>query len=246
MLVLYDIESTLDSPGWSPHVWKTRFVLNYKNVPYRTTWVSYPDIEGTMKGIGGQPTAKRADGSPLYTLPVIEDGTRRLVVADSAKIAEYLDAHYAADAPLFPPNTRALQAAALSYINANLLPSLRPLVVPSVVRILDPRGAEYFRRTREAAFGCTLEDVLPAGEKREEHWKAVFKALDEIASWFDGKWLGGDKPVYADFVLGAWLQWMRKVTTAQPGVDGWDRVKDANGGRWSRYLDNLEPYMSTI
>ncbi|EJD41909.1 hypothetical protein AURDEDRAFT_115318 [Auricularia subglabra TFB-10046 SS5] len=225
-------------------MWKTRFALNYKNVQYRSEWVSYPDIEQKMKQIGAQPTAKRADGSPLYTLPVIHDLDRNLVVADSATIAEYLDAHYPAR-PLFPPNTRALQASVSSYLNANLLPSFRPLVVPSVVYILDKPGAEYFRRTREAAFGCALEDILPAGEKRKEHWKGVFKALDEISSWFDGPWLGGDKPVYADFVLGAWLQWMRKVTTAIPGGDGWERVKDANGGQWARFMENLEPYMAT-
>ncbi|KAJ6534443.1 hypothetical protein DFH09DRAFT_1405499 [Mycena vulgaris] len=54
----------------------SRFILNYKRLRYNTVWIEFPDVEATLRGIGAPPSAKRADGKPIYTLPVIVDPTR--------------------------------------------------------------------------------------------------------------------------------------------------------------------------
>ena len=65
----------------------SRFVLNYKGIPYRTVWVEYPDIARTCQELGVDPTSTKADGSPQYTLPMIYDPSTKIALAESAAIA---------------------------------------------------------------------------------------------------------------------------------------------------------------
>jgi len=92
-----------------------RYVLNFKGIPYKTIWLEITDIEPAMRRIGAPPTGTKPDGSPLYTVPVIVDHSRRspsggpIVVSESFLIAEYLDEAYPSPGPLFPEGTKALQ-----------------------------------------------------------------------------------------------------------------------------------------
>jgi hypothetical protein len=49
-IVLYDLACTKDV-CFSPVVWRIRLMLNYKQVPYRTVFLEFPDIEPTLKGL---------------------------------------------------------------------------------------------------------------------------------------------------------------------------------------------------
>lgn len=40
--------------------------LNYKGVPYKTVFLSYPDIEGQMRALGAEPGYRTRRGD-LYT-----------------------------------------------------------------------------------------------------------------------------------------------------------------------------------
>ncbi|KAH7100782.1 hypothetical protein BKA62DRAFT_619584 [Auriculariales sp. MPI-PUGE-AT-0066] len=219
-----------------------RLLLNFKQIPYRTEWISYPDIEPTMIALKAAPTSQRADGSPFYTLPVIKDADS--IISDSYDIADYIDRKYpTAHAAAFPPRTRAAQACILSFLSRNLLPVLRPLVIPHIHPILDPRGAAYMRLTREAQFGSTLEFILPLGTpEREAQWDKVARELEMVGAWFEeseGDWLGGTEPFYADLVLAAHFLWIIKGRVP----DGWERVRLWHEGRWERFMDQCEPYI---
>ncbi|KAJ7483558.1 hypothetical protein FB451DRAFT_1234964 [Mycena latifolia] len=72
-IVFYDIPSTLPNKCWSPNTWKTRYALNFKGIPYKTSWVEYPDIEPLSREVGAAPTRNKPDGRPHYTLPMIHD-----------------------------------------------------------------------------------------------------------------------------------------------------------------------------
>jgi hypothetical protein len=39
---------------WSPYCWRTRFVLNFKALPYQTVKLSYPAIRGTCERLFGE------------------------------------------------------------------------------------------------------------------------------------------------------------------------------------------------
>jgi glutathione S-transferase len=88
-----------------------RFALNIKGVSYTTVFVEWPDIEAELKTAGVPPNGTRDTGAPLYTLPAIVDPNTGAKIADSQKIAEYLDKQYpAAGVPVFfPPGSRTLQ-----------------------------------------------------------------------------------------------------------------------------------------
>jgi hypothetical protein len=102
-----------------------RYVPNYKGIPYKTTWLEYPEIEPTMRSIGALPTSTKADGRTHYTLPVFVDPSGQTppggstVVSESLFIEEYLDEAY----PLFPEGTKALQKL---FYNHSLLTAMRP------------------------------------------------------------------------------------------------------------------------
>lgn len=49
-IVLYDL-ANIKNVCFSPAVWRIRLLLNYKQVPYKTIFLEFPDIEPTLKGL---------------------------------------------------------------------------------------------------------------------------------------------------------------------------------------------------
>lgn len=47
-IVVYDLACT-KNVCFSPVVWRIRLMLNYKQVPYKTVFLEFPDIEPTLK-----------------------------------------------------------------------------------------------------------------------------------------------------------------------------------------------------
>ena len=82
---------------------------------------------------------------------------------DSTLIAQFLEATYP-DRPISLTSElgREIESKSRTVIG----PIFRDSVMPREVKILSPRSQEYFRRTREAAFGCKLEELLYS-EKEE-------------------------------------------------------------------------------
>ncbi|KAF8555991.1 hypothetical protein OG21DRAFT_1410007 [Imleria badia] len=235
-IIFYDIPSKLGINAWSPNTWKTRYALNIKGVPYKTEWVEYPDIEALAKKIGALPTSTRADGTPYYTLPIINDPNTGKVIADSFLIAEYLDATYPDGNTLFPPGTKPLVAAFEGGI-VSALGGIGLLQLAVSCYVLNPSSAEYFRRTREAKFGQKIEEFSPEGPKRDADIAKGKEGFDAIDGWLaksEGKFVLGDTISYADGVLAGWLTWI-KITNAI-----WKDVATWHNGRWATYLENVE------
>ncbi|KAH6887254.1 hypothetical protein BKA70DRAFT_1390372 [Coprinopsis sp. MPI-PUGE-AT-0042] len=57
--------------AWAPNVWRIRFILNYKRVPYRTVWLEINEVEAAMHRIGAP-----ASGSQYPARPVFPEGSR--------------------------------------------------------------------------------------------------------------------------------------------------------------------------
>ncbi|KAG8931065.1 hypothetical protein FRC01_001882 [Tulasnella sp. 417] len=228
----------------SPEGWDGPFVLNYKQIPYKTVWVSYGDIEPLLKSLGFQPSSvSRTSGKEFFTLPVISDpspepGGEPTLVVDSQVIAAYLESKYP-QRPLLPEGTKAFQAMFLKWTQTNLLPHFIQLVVPQVGAILDDPGAEYFTRTREKQFGKKLTDVC-LGEERATSLAALEKELAtldaQISRNGEGDFLMGTTPSYADILLCSFFMWAKRVpTTRDPGFESvFEIIKGWHGGRWER------------
>lgn len=49
-LILYDLACT-KNVCFSPAVWRIRMMLNYKQLPYKTIFLEFPDIAPTLKDL---------------------------------------------------------------------------------------------------------------------------------------------------------------------------------------------------
>lgn len=132
---------------------------------------------------------------------------------DSTPIAQFLEATYPAPAlPLTSELGRTIELRARSVIG----PTFRASVLPREINILSPRSQEFFRRTREAALGHRLEDLLDGEEKS---WEAVSEPMREVGELMktnaaEGPFVLGAKPSYTDFFIAGSLQSARVVDEA--------------------------------
>ncbi|KDQ17824.1 hypothetical protein BOTBODRAFT_171539 [Botryobasidium botryosum FD-172 SS1] len=260
-IILYDLKSKLAEPGWSPHAWKARFVLNYKRLPHKTVWLSYPEIEPTLKALGLPPlVGEYVD----YTIPVIVDpappgsGAPPTIVRDSVAIAKYLDATYPdPERPIFPNGTRALQVFFERHITKQIITysPLPILIVPLIPSILDDLALPHFRRTRDPWYGVPIEEARPKGAALEEAWAKVKEEFDVLDAILEensverggdgGDFVLGHQISFADFTLVGLFVLLSKF---QPEEDGcpWYRVKRWHGGRWERMWKKCEGLMQVV
>lgn len=235
---------TLDQP--TTHA-TLRIALNYKGLPYRTEWVEYPDLAPLLSSYN---VAPNPPPSVPYTVPTIYDPHTHRFIADSTKIALYLDATYPSTPPILPPPIRVFDAAfqhALITVHERIVPLI---MYPAMTR-LNPRSQAYFRETREKRFGCKMEEICPL-EKQAEQWARLEKAFSLLASWFeaagDGRLLlmGTDegKICHADTQIAGRLKWIQ--TVFGKGSEEWKRVEGFDGGRWKRFLAIMEKWADVI
>ncbi|EJD34407.1 hypothetical protein AURDEDRAFT_76187 [Auricularia subglabra TFB-10046 SS5] len=242
-VTFYDIPSKRGA--WSPNTWKVRLALDHKGIPYTTKWFTYLDIEPHLKSLGAAPTAQRPDTkSDLYTLPALR--IDKEIVTNSDTILDKLDAAFP-DAPkVFPPGTRALQAAFNTHFLARVFEPSKRILLPGIPEIvLDAASAEYYRKTRCAWYGSPLVEWSPLGSSlRAQNWKAVqdgWKAISEVYAKRDMEtvWIAGSQPIYADFVVLAMLMFTHKIVPA----DEWDSMLTWHDGVWARIWDEGQKYM---
>ncbi|KAJ7454424.1 hypothetical protein FB451DRAFT_1049711 [Mycena latifolia] len=251
-ITLYDSPGT-GSQTWVPNIWRIRFILNYKRLPYRTVWVEFPDVETTLRSIGAPPSSRRADGRAVYTLPVIVDPTRNAqvpqILSNTNNIAEYLEASYPTR-PVFPEGSRALQTLFVHYIQEVFAKPLLPIMIPITHDRLPERTQSHFHGTSRSRTPLPASShPLPPGPQREHAWQLVKEQFDFLAVILDKNVGDGDGVVaqghhvsYADFALCSVLLWIEQMAPH----DGWAHVREWNGGRWARLRQRCQDYMDAF
>ena len=209
MIILYDLAGS-DGRRFSPNCWRTRMALAHKGLTVETRPVRFTEISTIANG-------------KQKTLPVIDDGGR--IVGDSSEIADYLETMYPERPSLFGGvSGRALTQFVQSWAISTLHPGIIDLILLDIFNALDPRDRDYFRATRERRFGRKLEEVQ-AG--REERLPAFRKSLQPLRNLLSGQpWIGGEAPLYADYLAFGPFQWARQVSDfalleADDPVAGW-------------------------
>lgn len=186
---------------------KTRLVLNLKKIPYKTTWLEYPEIAPTLKGIGLPPND---EGIP-YTIPAVRlpDGTP---VMDSRKIAPELE-------KLHPSPNLHLDSAVLPQVEEQLKALLMPTVgvwMPKIPRtFLKEPSITFFEKTRAERFGCTLSE-LEKKTPEDEAWSKAepgIKDLGNLLKRKGGPFFLGETVSYADFVVVGALHFLKRIDT---------------------------------
>ncbi|KIJ39887.1 hypothetical protein M422DRAFT_32492, partial [Sphaerobolus stellatus SS14] len=168
----------------------------------------------------------------------------RVPLIGTIECAEYLEEKFP-ERPVFPKTGKALEHAVEAFFDAVVFPKFFMPVLSLTYEILDEHAKPYFRRTREKAFGKTLEEFSPEGPVRDGQWKDLEAAFDKLAAIYDKNGsnvdfiAGGTNPTHADFYTASNLMWINCVSPEEwknRGVEQW------SNGRWGRLLKRLEEW----
>lgn len=217
---LYDLAGENSERRFSPFCWRTKLALTHKGLEYQTIPWRYAD----------KPKIAFAGSERV---PVIVDGDT--AVADSWKIAEYLEDQYTERPSLFGGiHGRATARFVNSWADVVLNTALSRLLVLGILEHLAPADRAYFRESRERRFGMTLE-AYAADTGR--NIAALRSALEPLRVTLATQlYIGGSTPLYSDYIVFGSLMWARSIgrtrllETGDP-VETWrERLLDEFGG----------------
>ena len=220
-ITLYELVGADAGRPFSPHCWKARMALAHKGLSFETVPVPFTKVPMVEDGFA-------------TIVPVLRDGEQR--VADSFKIAEYLDDAYPDRPTLFGgEGGRALSRFVESWSQRTIHPFIstsRPLL--DIHGILAEPDQVYFRESRETHFGKPLEQVVVGYEERLDDFLDRLKPLRAL---LEGRpFIGGETPLFADYIVFGAFQWLRIVSPwqalpASDAVTDWfERCLDLHGG----------------
>ncbi|KAJ5382183.1 hypothetical protein N7517_000094 [Penicillium concentricum] len=256
LITFYDIALAppVTKSACSPNPWKTRYALNFKGTPYKTTWVPLPDVSSVRSAFNIPASRKFADGSPYHTLPIISDPATGRIVGDSFEIATYLQEQYpsSGSGDLFP-------AQELEFIFGRDLGLYAPIaeakfntnvdaVFSAHARLtvqgfpFDPATAEECKATFSRRMGVPWETLAISGEEREDLLRLFEETLGGLARLYmsdaSGPFLMGSRPSYADFIVGGWLRMSRGMLPREE----WEALKGWHSGVFGRLHEALEVF----
>lgn len=195
-LTLYELCAG-DGRSLSPFVWRVKLAMAKKDLAYHTVKVGYTEV---TKHCGGR----------FRTVPIIADDGRE--VCDSWMIADYLDERYPDRPTIF---SCAAERATVRFFDSWLVGTIFPLMLSLYALDIHDAAAEadrgYYRTTREARIGRSLEAFV-AG--REERLPTVRAALEPVRATLAAQpFLGGAEPNFADMELLATFIWVGSIGT---------------------------------
>ncbi|MEE8333144.1 MAG: glutathione S-transferase N-terminal domain-containing protein [Alphaproteobacteria bacterium] len=194
---LYELVGDADR-RFSPYCWRARLALAHKGLEAEYIPVGFTDKD-------------KVAFSDQKLVPVLRDGDE--VICDSWDIACYLEDSYP-DAPsLFGG---AIGRAEALFFNA-WLPSLSGTVMPMIVKDIHdrarPEDQAYFRESREARFGATLEDIHARSGGQLALFDAAASPLRAVLG--AQPFICGDAPAYADYIVFGSFQTARLMSPVQ-------------------------------
>ncbi len=207
---LYELCGADTNHLFSPHVWKTRMSLAHKGLDYECVPTPFTKVS-TIE-----------DGSARRVPVIVDDGT---VVEDSLAIAKHLEEKYSNAPSLFNgEGGEALTNMVISWSQTQLHPEVAKLVIMDIYNSLAPEDQAFFRTSREKMFGCTLEEFDAKFPKTPDSLSQTLVPLELTLK--NQKFLGGETPIFADYVVFGPLQWLRvtcshDVLPKEGSVAGW-------------------------
>lgn len=197
--ILYGLCGIETDRQFSPHVWKAIMALKHKGLDFELRPVPFTEISGIEGGIS-------------KTVPVLRDGDN--LISDSFNIALYLDEAYPDRPGLFGGDGgKGMARLVEGYSQTIVHPAITSIVLMDIYQMLAPADRAYFRKSREARFGQTLEELA---ENRFADHRAFPPKLQPIRHTLRFQpWIGGEHPLFADFILFGALQWARIVSPMQ-------------------------------
>jgi glutathione S-transferase len=218
-IIMHDLAGADPELRFSPYCWRTRFALAHKGLPVET--IPWRFTETGAIAFSGQ-----------ARVPVIRDNDR--VVSDSWSIAEYLEETYPTLPIFYGPGGRAHALFINSWADSVLLGGIARFIVRDLLDVIDPKDQSYFRTSREARFGMSLEAVQAGRDDRVAGFRDTLLPLRLVLR--RQKWLGGATPSYADHIIAGTLMWPRcasrfaLLAIDDPVAEWFGRMLDQYGG----------------
>ncbi|RWL83353.1 MAG: glutathione S-transferase family protein [Mesorhizobium sp.] len=219
-ILLYDLVGHDAARPFSPHCWKTKMALAHKGLTATqvpTRFLEVPKVEGGLS----------------KTVPVIRDGER--VVADSFAIALYLDEAYPDRPTLFGgEGGKALARFIERWSQLTIHPYVATVALTDLHDMQDEPNAAYFRDSRERRYGKRLEEVVANRHAGLATFRAALEPLRSTLTY--QPFIGGEAPLFADYIVFGALQWGRIASPFQLLDDGdsiarwFERCLDLHGG----------------
>lgn len=219
-ILLYDLVGRDTARPFSPHCWKAAMALAHKGLNISTVptrFLEVPAVEGGVSKL----------------VPVIRDGER--VVADSFAIALYLDEAYPERPTLFAGDGGKAMARFIErWSQLTIHPYVTTAAIMDLHAMQDEANAAYFRQNREQRFGKRLEEVMAARDAGLAAFRAALEPLRSMLSY--QPFIGGQSPLFADYIVFGALQWARIATPYQLLDDSdvvaqwFERCLDLHGG----------------
>jgi glutathione S-transferase len=195
-LKLFELVGTDPARPFSPFCWRTRMALAHKDLaadklPWRFTEKAVIAPHGSEK------------------VPVLVHDDKPVV--DSWTIANYLEDTFSDRPSLFGgEGGRAMAKMLNGWGDIAIVGGIFPLIIADIPKNLAQVDADYFRKTREARFGKSLEEITA---DRDAAVVVFRKSLDIMRLTLKTQaFLGGSAPNYADYIVFGGFQWARVVS----------------------------------
>lgn len=198
--VLYSLCGKDSGRPFSPHCWKITMALAHKGLdfverPYPFTAI--PDIENGFS----------------KTVPILRDGNE--LIRDSFQIALHLETAYPDRPSLFRgEGGKALSRFVESFSQMVIHMAVTKMAITQIHDMLDETDQVYFRQSRLERLGMPIEDVADEGEAERAAFSSKFEPVRRTLHF--QPFLGGEGPLFADYVLFGALQWLRVTAGAPP------------------------------
>jgi glutathione S-transferase len=213
----------------SPFSWRIRYAFAHKGLKPEVMPTRFADVD-RIRGLSGQ-----------QYVPIIEHDGK--VVHDSWSIACHLEDRFPDRPSLFGGDTGRSAARLVNIWSDRVLGrAMRRQIYTDFIWVIDPGDRTYFRHSREAMLGATLEDYC-AG--RDEDLPAFIESCGPLErALLEQPYLAGTAPAYVDYVVFSVFQWARvgsprdvlANTTSMDAVRAWRaRMVALYGGLGDRF-----------
>jgi glutathione S-transferase len=218
--LLYTLCGAGPACRFSPHAWKIVMALAHKGLEFTEMPTPFTAIGAIEDGFS-------------KTVPVLNDRGR--LVRDSFDIALYLEDTYPDRPSLFGgEGGKALSRMVEGYVQTIVQAGMRRIITPDIHDCLAPADQTYFRASREKLLGQTLEEIEAAHATELAAFPPKLEPVRHMLKF--QPYLGGQAPLFADYILFGALQWARVVSAKQllpaddPVREWFERCIDLHGG----------------
>ncbi|KAK9438332.1 putative glutathione S-transferase [Metarhizium brunneum] len=204
-ITLLDLPSKEPCSTWSFNPLKTRMLLNFKGLDYKTEWIEYPDIKPKI-----QPNLPPNESGTPYTIPTIIL-PENIWIMDSRKIANYIDkSHPQPSVHLDSPYTTKVEE-----LTSNVFHYIRAICFARIpTNLLNEASVDYWYTTRNKSVGMAVQEF----EQRNGGEVAYIGAepfLQRITILLqennNGPFFMGKTISYADFIWVSTLVFFKRI-----------------------------------